>query len=332
MLSIDIQQERNAMKKNLIRAAKVTVAVLLLAAVCSGLNFAASPIQYNHVFLHQWKKEYKTTDTVFVGDSLTLRAVQPSLADKAWGTNSFNVATASQSMECSYYYLKYILKHCPVSTVYYGLDFVNFLPWESQGIIAAGIVIDRIFDPVIRAEYIMKECKTEDYPYLLFPFYRNGASFSSIPDNLKVKLSKEYFRYEIVNPHDNNIDKGYAYTDAVGIGLNTKENDLSVLSTEKAEWLYKIIGLCQENGVEIRLFQTPCSQTKMNLLVGYENYRNLIGKIADEKGVSFIDFNSYGVCRQLSDETDFKDMAHLNYKGSTIFMEAFCSAYSQYYN
>ena len=312
------------------RILKLLLCALLIVGITCALNFAIIPVNYNHIFLHQWKAQYTETDTVVLGDSLTLRSVQPSVMDRQMGVCAFNTATAQQDLPCTYYYLKDILASCPkLRTAYLGLDYWNFMPKEGgSSVPAALIVLDRLQTLRGKAEFARHTLTADAGWNVLFRFRNHVDSVFSAGTNARSKLSAAYRQFEAVDAHDYNTDKGYAYSDAVGTELDIDSHDLTQLSAESLRYYEMILALCRESGVQTRVFQSPYTKERLSLFKGYGHYRDTVRQIAQENGAQFYDFNAHPLRDTLDDATCFKDAAHLNYTGSCIFMQWFCGVFA----
>ncbi|MBQ7541102.1 MAG: hypothetical protein IJT44_02290 [Clostridia bacterium] len=313
------------------RILKLLLCILLAAAITGVLNFAIIPVNYNHIFLHQWKAQYAETDTIVLGDSLTLRSVQPSIMDREMGVCAFNTATAQQDIRCTFYYLKDILASCPkIQTVYLGVDYWNFIISKKRkpSVPASLIVFDRLQTLRGRAEYAHNMFSLDASWNIIFRFRNNLDSVYSVAENVRNKLSPAYRRFEAVSEHDYNTDKGYAYSDAVGTNLDNDSHDLTRLDEESLRYYADILDLCREAGVRTCVFQSPYTKERLSLFQGYDNYQTTVREIAESRGAQFYDFNMHPLRETLDDASCFKDAAHLNYTGSCIFMKWFCTVFS----
>ena len=312
------------------RLLKLLLCALLIVGITGVLNYAIIPVNYNHIFVHQWKAQHAEADAVVLGDSLTLRSVQPSVMDREMDCCAFNTATAQQDLQCTYYYLKDILASCPkLKTVYLGLDYWNFMPKDSgSSVPAALIVLDRMQTLRVKTEFAWKTLSPDAGWNVLFRFRNSVDGALNAPANVRNKLSGAYRRFEAVDEHDYNTDKGYAYSDAVGTKLDIDSHDLTKLSEKSLGYYEDILALCRDAGVKTCVFQSPYTKERLSMFKGYDHYRTTVQTIAGRQGARFCDFNTHALRDTLDDETCFKDAAHLNYTGSCIFMEWFCSEFA----
>lgn len=87
------------MKSNFSLTIKILMSIVLVFAISGVLNFALSPVTYGHWAEYYRGKYSGIIDTVIIGDSFSMYAVQPTLLDKEFGCFSFNESTASKSLK-----------------------------------------------------------------------------------------------------------------------------------------------------------------------------------------------------------------------------------------
>lgn len=311
------------------RIIKIFLSLIIFILLISIVNFSVVPSSYNHWFKNDWKNCSKDIDTVFIGDSLTLRSAQPSIADEKLSVNSFNISSASQNLKCSYFYLNEVIRNTKLKTVFLGLDYYNFTQEsEDCSIAAASIIFDRL-NLVSKFRFAFHTVELKDmYPFI-FRFHMFKDSFTDFPKTISEKFSKEYREYGILNPDDYCTDKGYAYSSETSNTLDIDYHDLSRLSEVNIDYLEKIIKLCVDNNIEIIVIQTPYSKERFSAFIDYKNYYDTVSSLTEKYNVPFWDFNFCTLRDDIDDSVCFKDQAHLNYSGSCIFMQWLCDAYLQ---
>lgn len=317
------------MKNRVARFTKILLSVLIVFAVSGVLDFALSPITYGHWIANDREKYAGKIDTVIVGDSYYMYAIQPSLLDKELDCFSINESTASQSMQESYHIIWDYIETERIKTVYIGLDHLLFLnSTEDISAVAMNICYERLKSPKVKRSFLKNFTNFNNIVGLVFPakVYRNN--FLSIHQNIQNKLSYEYRNYL---PLEQNgfiyQDKGYIYTEKVE-KASVGSFDMNEMNMVQVDWLEKIIQLCREYEVTVNLFQSPTQHIKKNTIKNYEVYRSTIQKLADKYDCKYYDFNFYYEREKLDDRVCFRDSVHFNDNGSKVFMKWFCKVFS----
>ena len=318
----------SVLKNKIIRMVKVLALVLVVLTISGTLNFALSPVTYGHWATH-YRKEYSgKIDTVILGDSFPMYAVQPTLLDKEFECFSFNESTASQSIKESYYVLLDYLETEPVKTVYFGLDYYNFLASpEYQSEMSLHISYERIRSPKVKLSFLKEFVSFENIENWIFPFKLHREGILDVPGNIRSKLTNEYRNYLPLVSETYYYDKGYVYTDKVKDDV-IGSFDMNEMNQEQIQWFEEIIKLCKERGVTLNVFQIPNKQARIDAIKNYDVYCDMVNELAEKYGFRYYDFNFHTDRGTLDDDSCFYDAGHLNNKGSTIFMDWFCEAFS----
>ncbi len=133
-------------------------------------------------------------------------------------------------------------------------------------------------------------------------------------------LTADDFKYKKSEMHD--FAKGQVvltpeYPQQVGPNITGNEG-IAELYEKNEKYLYKIIELCKNNGVELMLVKAPSNCTPAE-----KSYYNAVEKIADENEVTFVDYNELYDDIKLELARDFIDETHLNQRGSEKFSRYF---------
>ena len=314
------------MKNIVYRTMKILLSVVLVFAISGILNFALSPVMYGHWAEH-YRDEYSgKIDTVIIGDSFPMYAVQPSLLDKKFGCFSFNECTASQSLKESYYVLLDYIYTENIKTVYFGLDYYNFLS-DDISVQATQITYKRLNSPKVKMMFLNEFVNLENANDWLFPLRLSRNNFLEIPKNIKNRLTYEYRNYLLLESDSYYYDKGYVYTSKVKDD-ELGSFDMSEMLDEQLMWFEKIVCLCNEQKITLNVFQTPNKQARIDVINNYDMYYYAIKQLADKYHFRYYDFNYHINRKELLDDSHFLDAGHLNYEGSLVFMDWFCDTFS----
>ncbi|MBQ7549282.1 MAG: hypothetical protein IJT03_06215 [Clostridia bacterium] len=305
-------------------------AVILAAVIVGGLiNFALVPVMYEHWAQHDRNGYSDRIDTLIVGDSLTMYSVQPSLLDKNAKCFSFNSATAAQFLDESYYLIKDFIAREHIKTVYLGLDYYRFYNVEANdenGL--SDIILKRLNDPGVKAEYLREKFKPDDIFDLLFRSRVYSDKITQAASNVKTKLSYEYRHYLPLNEESSYYDRGFVLTYRNEPETEEHDIDLANLRTAEFDMLKKTVELCAANGVKLNVFHTPMKYARMDSIKNYGVFLNAMLEMSESCGFRYCDFNYYRGRGGLSDDTCFINSSHLNGRGSEIFMDWFCKAFT----
>ena len=333
MHSIDSSQ-----KKYVLRFFKILVFILSVIMVGYLLDFAFVPVSYFH-----WVKHYRDQlsgkiDTLIIGDSLPMYAVQPTVLDNEFGCTSFNASSASQHLEDTFYLLQDYIKSENLKTVFFGIDYYNFLKSsEINGVAETQQVFKRIKDPKIKFRYIKGKLNGSNISEWLFPVRIHREDFWNCRKNIAAKLTHEYRNYLILSDERYLLeagtyyyDKGYVFTKRVNDSYVEGNCDMNEMTGTQITMFKNIIQLCLDNNIKINVFHSPIKVQRKANINNYDYFIDAMKKIAAEMNFDFYDFNSYCAYSVL-DDSCFVNVAHLNYKGSCIFMEWLCKTYLSTY-
>lgn len=311
------------------RIGKLSAAVLLIVCVSGLLRFLLSPVTYGHWAIHDRRELSGKIDTLVIGDSLPMYAVQPSKLDDTLHCCSFNTCSASQWLEQTYFLLQDFVKTEDIKTVFWGLDYYNFSDTaQDVGIISNQIVYQRLQTPAIKIRFLKEFLALEDAWMWVFPERISRNDFANIPKNVKTKLSYEYLHYlplsdgpYLLESGTYYYDKGYVRTDLKQDSYSEGKIDLTTVSESSLYWFKAILQLCKENKIEVFVFHTPVMSSRLKEIRNYELFSKTISSVTAAYGYKYRDFNFYSERDTLMDDVGFVNAAHLNYTGSNIFME-----------
>lgn len=319
------------MKKNWI---KVIVFFLLLAVMLGGLSF---------VFHHRWtgnddmyslNMTYKnepenSIDVLYFGTSEIMNDVFPAAIYNETGITGVNFATTHKSAIVTYYQLKYALKYqkpkvvvCDFQTLFSGR-----LPSRST---EDETLYMKIFDTMPDLDIKMqllgtmkREDRSVDVLSYLVPVFR----YHSMWNELKAKNFKT----------DESLRENYkAYKNGCDLIFDTKyydkrRPDIKSITPElwtptgKKETMSKVstkyydmfIELCKEENIPVVALMPPKVRDGASKVDRWDAIKSYM----DERGVDIIDYNTYEEVTRLGLvlKEDYKDSAHLNYKGALTF-------------
>jgi hypothetical protein len=309
----------------------VALFIILMVIVENLFTFMLEPVTYKHQLnedLRVEKAQGITPDMVVIGDSTIRSGLDPRiLKNRIPGIHCvLNAGTSSQSLCGTYFYLKDILKKYDIKIAVVGISYWQLMNARSTALKKEFIVLDRISDPFIRAEYIHERMTVEELPFLLKSRQYCG-NFPILKENLKTKLSMNYLKEKNCNPE--NVMMGYApLNEEIGeghVGIEEGEWDglQDRVDPEAIEYLRKIINLCKRNKVEVHLVSMPlmCGIAYSNRPM--EVLHNKMEKFAYDNQLAFDDMNLLKFRQEIIPDEKMNSADHLSGKTAEQFTEVY---------
>ena len=347
-------------KSTLIRTiAAILAGVILFVAITRQLDYMyATHDMWDRILMHSYESQ-KDIDIVTLGSSHVFCDISPEVLDAESGMKSFNLATPSQRLDCTYYLLKQALRQHDLKKVYIECYYWCGAEYEIWDKTAAEYVKTEVTkDPANYAtswalSYAMKPtaesaairlgaADVEHGMETVFPFVRYREKLFDgeyIKETIATKKSDDYknyiYKYEETDADGTVYTKEYCpkgYLSDNGGKLCDSEklyNRVRNLSdygmgTESRKWLGKIISLCQKKGVEITLFTAPMYDLQLISTGDYDRYVKELRAVADEYGIEYYDFNLMkNEYLDIKHGEYFMNMGHLNSVGAEQFTKAF---------
>lgn len=311
-------------RKIFVRAAAVLVFLFVLE---STVRFLYEPYNtYSILSTEEYEELKGTLDTLFVGSSHSYFAFDPQLFDERMGTNSFNLASGAQPLFMSYQLVREGIEINPIKNVVLGISFSSLLKNEDDNSVLGGY--DRLITLRGKIRTLLED--TDDNRRLHELFYStrvdNWFDFSAVAENVRHKLSDTY-REDVLAMDDNEYGyRGYWYSENVFNGQrNTDENrgynvwDESKVKDINLEYLIKIMELCRDEGINLRIVILPVTQAFLDYAGDYEAMHDYYAKLADEYGAELYDCINYDNRAEDFPNEYFRDTSHLNRAGSQAF-------------
>lgn len=244
-------------------------------------------------------------DVLFLGSSNCFCTIDPLVLYEEYGIASYDFASSSQSMDISLLYLKEALKRQKPKVV--ALE-VNYIPGQNTsgigedsmlwGLTNMPLTVDKL-----KCIYQLLGKVDEEYMSYVFPLLRYHERWKEI--------SKQDYTYP--SQDKTNWSKGYLRTDEVSdspVDLSEyRQEGTSWLDERAVECLEEMVEICDKEGIELILFKSPRA--------GWYQYFTIeIEALAEEYGITFLDYNTLVEEVGLDMAKDFRDIAHLNNQGS----------------
>lgn len=278
-------------------------------------------------------------ENLYLGSSHVYCDIIPTQLDAINGQSNFNLATAGQPMNASYYLLKEAYKKFPdISHVY--LEMYYQIP-SNDGILKENIVaMTRNWEilyqmpmSVNKLQYMIDAGSKEYYAMTFFSARRfAGHIFDDeyIQTNVRAKESEGYESGMFYGNYGALYQsKGFMHSvQSLEQFLQEEQTDEekgSILMEPDAEkYVRRIIEFCQEKGIGITLYTSPMAEFQTLREMEYDPYVEQVSAIAREYGISYYDFNLCSTeILDLGKPSYFRDMGHLNAQGAEVFTPVF---------
>lgn len=265
-----------------------------------------------------YKEKSGSIDVICLGSSHTFININTKTLWEEFGISSFDLAGSVQAFWNSYYFLKEALLYqkpkLVILDVYRALEDREYV--DHSRIIKNTFGISS-FNNRVSAIWKSAPKSQRIHYWLAYPTYHRRYA----------EISKADF-----HPNDLRVySKGFGLStkttalDTPQIGTSSKS---SPLFKKTEEYLLKIIELCKEYHIPLLLCVTPYAGDNMN----DESFYTTVQDIAQENGISFINFNHHYVQMALDFSCDAADADHLNYKGNEKFSRYLGQYIKKYYN
>lgn len=245
----------------------------------------------------------KDLKIVAVGASGTLEDFDSKVANEILNTATFNMGTASQQMEGTYYQTKEILQNQDVDTIILEIGFPILC--RDVGAIKPIQIMTDYMQGHNKTEFIMDAIDSSQWLMMFSRVYReHDADTQAIINNLKAKASMEYRTYANYNPiytnYNNYEQYGYYKAEKLNDGYDffmfsedygEFDSVNEPIVPEQIEYLKKTIFLCKDAGVKIILVTYPRTLFYLQKCGDYDKMHQYIQSLADEYEVSYYDLN-----------------------------------------
>ncbi|SFC17779.1 hypothetical protein SAMN05421780_103172 [Flexibacter flexilis DSM 6793] len=250
----------------------------------------------------------KNIDTVICGDSHIMTGINDSLI-----SNSLNIAQHSQNYIFTYNILSNIITNNPkqIREIIIGSSFHNFgQNWDKQ-----------LIDSETAGEIYIKYFPILNWESAYWLLKKNPVTaLNTLPSITKqlllatVKKYNNYNQYPFIGKYEP-VSESRLYDKVIHISIERHyEKYPNQISGNQAEYLEKIIRLCNANSIKIVLVSTPLNYRYSNKIPKFnrEYFEHTISKIDSQE--VFLDYSNLKM-----EDKCFQDGDHLNKYGATIF-------------
>lgn len=254
-----------------------------------------------------YEQEPGSIDVMFYGSSHTYSDINPAVIWEQEGIPSYDLAGSLQPLWNTYYYMKESLKYQRPKVMV--VELVRAI--ENREYIEEARTITNTFGMKLSREKVenvqVSTAEENVTDYLLeYPVYHSRYT----------ELSREDFEPYLGDPNGS-ASKGF-YPLFVTKSFDSLPDmshvtESAELSDKTEEYLRKIIALAKEEEIPLVLMISPYQ----GIIESEQAVFNRCAEIAEEEGVPFLDFNLMYEELGIDPATDFAEVSHLNYLGST---------------
>lgn len=323
---------------------KLALMAMVLLCVEWIAVFCLEPVTYTYYLnkdLKKMEQQGRVPDVVLVGDSRIYRSFVPEIIDKNLGDGShctINTGTGSQSIQGSYYYLKDLFRTYPVKYAVVELTYSCFLQDEKDSSMGDFVVLDRMKSFMSRLEYIARALEPSEWPYV-FKSYRYRNNFSTIPENVSMKLNPNTRMGIDIREDEHYEDRGFVWTQSgyedgeTGLppSLPKQWKDENV-NAKAFEWLDKIRDLCRENGAQLILVTGPTTLATIYSIEDYEGSYQCFLRYAKENDLPYFELNLLRNRRKMLPDSMMRDSDHVCGAGAEVTSRIFCDIVNAWLN
>ena len=251
-----------------------------------------------------YKEKHDSIDVLFVGSSHSFSSFSPMGIWSDTGIASYNLATGSQTIPCSYYLIKEGIRtqHPKVIVLEtYGFQYDSDYMSEAR----LHEVVDNIPFNLTKLE-LTQNLLSEHFDFhekleFIFPIIRYHTRWYSLGSK-DIKPRKVYLRGFCLHNKIQRQEKPELTTETGEIYQNN------------LEYFDKIIDLCEKNGIELVLCQAPMGESERYKSICQKT--NTLKQYAEDREIRFVDFELLREEIELDYAMDFKNETHLNIIGA----------------
>ncbi len=288
------------MKSKILKYVRTVVFIVVIVGLVKCIDFAMMPSGYIRYIIHaagnpDTEEGY---DCIVLGASHGRSSINPEyMIESGYAKNPISLCIPGESVVNSYYLLKEACRNNNVKKVVLEMDYQYWLNDEARDS-EFGDLFEYIQLPMskVKLEYISNELINKDFRTVYFKKLSYTDNFSAVGSNIKNKLSKAYWDYdmdavEVRDAEGPYVGRGFFYrevTDPKGEFWVTdwSENNIS----DKVILYYqKIVNYCRDNNIELTCITEPVTPTAV-IKGPSEAANTYLKQICDENNVRYIDF------------------------------------------
>ena len=300
--------------------------VVFALLLCILLNYTVYVLTPKHDYgicpiINLYHQEADTVDVLVLGTSCGYAGVNTNVLWEEYGIAAYNLCTAEQPYWISYYYLEEALKtQQPRLILLDAKASIYKDDYSKRGRTILATYGIRSFDTRMKA--IAACVAEEDFAGFALAFPELHSYYSKVePGNF-------------VYPPDNG-GRGPHWKGYIEMNVTEQHQKPSLvwtnikkpLNARQQEYFEKTLALAQEHGIPVMLVGFPNPDYANDHM-----YYNSLWHVAEQYGVSGVNYNDPDLRVRLAYSSDFADWQHLNVKGSVTFTRRLGSDLKEMYD
>lgn len=255
-------------------------------------------------------------DVMYFGSSHMYCSVNPVLMEELTGLSSYVLATQSQPVWVSYYYMKEALKTQNPKTVVMEVHMaIEEEEYAEEGTLHSAIDPVPLSKNKIEMVYAaVPDGERRNYIFNIIKYHTRWEELTKEDYTQEYLKDKDAFRGYVPLPNVTPIEERADLTAVTEIDLPLDKT---------MTYFNKIIDLAEAEGFQLIFLKSPSNAT-----VEEKMKYNAVEALAKERGVPFVDYNLRYEEVGLDPAADFYDQRHLNEAG----MKKFVPHFAQYLN
>lgn len=256
-------------------------------------------------------------DVLILGSSHAMCTYDPTRISATFQLSTYNLGTALQQPDTSYYLLREVLKTQKPKVLIYDLYFKVLQ--NERSVDQTTTVLKEMHPSINALQMYMNNLNIDDktsyYNNWLNPFGRIQSVLQNRTQSKSTERSS-YYRGNGFFITDNTVKKEALLPDAHPFSV-----EYQPFHPRQVEYLKKLVALARENDIKVLFFSAPMPPTIRGRINYYNKLYDDCSAIATELNIPYCDFNLEKSL--LLADTDFADQGHLNLTGNKKFMDYF---------
>lgn len=269
---------------------------LVFFIVNESLNYLFVPYTFSRFKIHNIEtREY---DTIILGTSHGVTALNATVIGDLLGGTAFNAAQGEEYTIDCYYLLKSACRnHKPKRVIYEYDPFAWAVNHDKDATYVT--MVHEMPMSMVKLDYMYQKMRKIDFRYTIAPwfFYRGDLDF--IKSNLREKTTDNYKNYG-AKTFDSNTqtmkEDGFIAVKPGRWNDEILDRQMGIQAIQKSslEYFHKLAQYCNEEGIELVVVTTPIpSESYWNGNIYFEAAYKLMDELAEKYGFVYLCYN-YG--------------------------------------
>ena len=292
---------------------RVVGLVVLILIINTVLSFVFHSPSYLRVALHEIQSDDVNYDIVFVGQSHGANAYNPYIIEEKTGMPAYNLCRGLMCNRDTAYLVKESNYKNDVKYIIYDIDTSYWTSFENPNYVSDGYVFPHLNNPINKIEYFFRYTVNESFRYTLCRYVLYGSGgLKALPDNIKAKLKKEYYEYDLNAFFAEREQREYQgrgfFAGSVkdeGDYKPTKWNEEDVV-VGALNGFKDIVEYCKEENIQLICISSPTPLKRLQA-EGHDEINKYFSKLAKQSEIEFWDFNYIKPEYLVWDDDDFQD-------------------------